>query len=339
MTFPDSRYSRQELFPGIGKEGQQMLRSSSAAIVGCGALGSLQAETLVRAGIGRLKIIDRDFVEPSNLQRQSLFTESDAMESLPKAVAAATRLKQINHEVEVIPMVADLSADDQGLLDDIDIILDGTDNFQTRYLLNDLSWKNSIPWIYGACVASSGLSCAFVPDSFPCLRCLFETEPPVGTGQTCDTAGIIWPAVGAIVSFQIASAMKILTRKNVHPELLQLDVWTNHYHVVSLNSAKRADCLTCGTKVYPSLQKSAELHTTICGRDAVQIKPKGQPQLNLDSIYQRWQKVGSTTRNAFLVKLILSGNELILFPDGRALIKGTTDFTRARDLYSKYVGV
>jgi adenylyltransferase/sulfurtransferase len=339
MNDQNSRYSRQELFSGIGKEGQKLLRSASVAIVGCGALGSLQAEALTRAGIGSLQIIDRDFVEPSNLQRQSLFTEQDAEQCLPKAVAAAAHLRDLNQGVEVQAIVGDLSPDRESLLSNVDLILDGTDNFQTRYLLNDISWKNSIPWIYGACVASSGLACAFVPDSFPCLRCLFETEPTPGSGETCDTAGIVWPAVGSIVSFQIACALKLLTEKTLRPEFLQVDVWENRYRVVSIEAAKRPDCATCGTKVYPSLLKSQELQTSLCGRDAVQIKPHRIADVDLDSIHHRWQKIGSTTRNPFLVKLILKENELVLFPDGRALIKGTSDFVRARDLYSKYVGI
>ncbi len=333
-----SRYSRQELFAGIGQEGQERLRAATIAIVGCGALGSLQAEILTRAGIGKLKIIDRDFVEPSNLQRQSLFTENDAQQSLPKAVAAATHLRDLNSEVEVTPLVSDLSQDSSSLLEDVQLIMDGTDNFQTRYLLNDFAWKESIPWIYGACVSSTGVACAFVPDSFPCLRCLFETEPSAGAGQTCDTAGIIWPAVGAVVSFQIAAAMKILTGKALAPQLLQLDVWENHYHVVSLAAAKRSDCATCGLRLYPSFGKSAELNTSLCGRDAVQIRPGKQAAVDLDLVFERWQRIGNTHRNPFLVKLILNENELVLFPDGRALIKGTNDFTRARDLYAKYVG-
>jgi molybdopterin-synthase adenylyltransferase len=334
----DNRYSRQELFSGIGRNGQMKLRSACVAIVGCGALGTLQAETLTRAGIGRLKIIDRDFVEPSNLQRQSLFTEQDAEQSLPKAVAAARHLKDLNGEVEIVPMVSDLSPDSISLLDGVQLILDGTDNFQTRYLLNDFSWKSGTPWIYGACVSSSGVAGVFVPDSFPCLRCLFETEPAAGSAQTCDTAGIIWPAVGAVVSFQIAAAMKILTEAGIAPELFQVDVWQNHYHVVSLSKAKRSDCETCGKRTYPSFGKNAELNTSLCGRDAVQIRPGKQAQLDLDSVFERWQKIGIARKNPFLVKLILENNEVVLFPDGRALIKGTNDFTRARDLYSKYVG-
>jgi molybdopterin-synthase adenylyltransferase len=333
------RYSRQELFPGIGREGQEKLRSASIGVVGCGALGSLQAEILTRAGIGRLKIIDRDFVEPSNLQRQSLFSENDAEQSLPKAIAAAMHLKELNREVEVLPLVCDLSQDNSSALDDVQLILDGTDNFQTRYLLNDIAWKTRKPWIYGACVSSSGVASAFVPDSFPCLRCLFETEPSPGSGQTCDTAGIIWPAVGTVVSFQITAALKLLTGTPVIPQLLQVDVWENHYHLVSLSSAKRSNCQTCGLRLYPSLDKSTQLHTSLCGRDAVQIRPRKQADLDLDSLFQRWQRIGLTQRNPFLIKLILKGNELVLFPDGRALIKGTSDFTRARDLYSKYVGI
>jgi len=335
----ENRYSRQELFSGIGPEGQKKVRSAAIAIVGCGALGTLQAETLTRAGIGRLKIIDRDFVEPSNLQRQSLFTENDADQSLPKAVAAAAHLKTLNSEVEVLPVVSDLSQDSISLLEGVQLILDGTDNFQTRYLINDFSWKSGVPWIYGACVSSTGVACAFIPDAFPCLRCLFETEPAAGSAQTCDTAGIIWPAVGAVVSFQIAAAMKILTGADVAPELFQVDVWQNHYHVVSLSKAKRDGCETCGKRTFPSFGKSAELNTSLCGRDAVQIRPGKEAQLDLESVFQRWQKIGTARKNPFLVKLILKNNEVVLFPDGRALIKGTSDFTRARDLYSKYVGM
>lgn len=333
-----SRYSRQEIFPGIGKEGQQKLRSASVAIVGCGALGSLQAEVAARAGIGGILLIDRDFVEPVNLHRQSLFTEEDARLSLPKAIAAANHIRLINAEVEVTPVVADLSCDNLSLLSDVRLILDGTDNFQTRYLLNDVAWKDNIPWIYGGCVASSGIASAFVPPDAPCFRCLFEAEPPPGTAQTCDTAGIIWPAVGAVVSYQMSAAFRILTGKHVSPKMLQLDVWEEQYFVVSVAKAKRADCATCRLRRFPSLEQRSSFETSLCGRDAVQVKPQSKAQLDLDAICAQWQKIGETYRNPFLAKLKSDNWEIVLFADGRALIKGTQDATRARDLYAKYVG-
>lgn len=334
-----NRYSRQEIFSGIGKEGQELLRKSSVAVVGCGALGSLQAEVMTRAGIGKLTIIDRDFVEAVNLQRQSLFTETDAEQSLPKAIAARDHLHDINHEVEIVPIVGDLNQENVSVLTGSDLILDGTDNFQTRYLLNDVSWKFEIPWVYGACVAASGVASAFIPQSFPCLRCIFESEPPPGSAPTCDTAGIVWPAVGTVVSYQISAALKILTGSTLSPELLQVDLWENRYSLISLDKAKRSDCPTCAFRKYPSLQKRSDFETTLCGRDAVQVKPESKGTVELDAIQRRWEKIGKSWRNPFLLKLILEENEIVLFPDGRAIIKGTNDATRARDLYAKYVGM
>ena len=333
-----SRYSRQELFPGIGKDGQSNLRAANVTIVGCGALGSLQAEVLSRAGIGNIHIIDRDFVEHSNLQRQALFTEEDAKNLVPKAVAARNQLQKINQDVEVRIDVSDLGPDNIDLLANTDLILDGTDNFSTRYLINDFAWKHKIPWIYGACVSSSGVACAFIPDSFPCLRCLFENEPPPGTAPTCDTAGIIWPAVGAVVSYQIAATFKILVGEEQPPEILQLDVWDNQYRTVSLEKAKRSNCATCGLREFPSLKQSSGFDTSLCGRDAVQIKPAQKARLDLQEFYNRWSRAGECIQNPFLVKLVLPENEIVLFPDGRAIIKGTVDISRARDLYAKYVG-
>src|SRR5262249_27938335 len=234
--------------------------------------------------------------------------------------------------------VADLSIDTLALLSDAHLILDGTDNFQTRYLINDFAWKQNIPWIYGACVASTGVAAAFVPPDFPCLRCLFESEPSPGSAQTCDTAGIIWPAVGAVVSYQMSAAFRLLIGRELRPKLYQTDVWEDHHHAVSLAKAKRAEGGTCGLHNFPSLEARSDHETALCGRDAVQIKPQHAAQLNLDEIAKRWQKVGETVRNPFLAKLKIQQAEIVLFPDGRALIKGTQDPVRARDLYAKYVG-
>ena len=334
-----SRYSRQELFGGIGKEGQRRIRESCVAIVGCGALGSLQAEVLARSGIGRLIIVDRDFVEPSNLQRQALFTEADAAQSMPKAIAAASHVKDINSEVDVKAHSGDLGPDNTELLAGAQLILDGTDNFQTRYLLNDIAWKSGVPWIYGACVGSSGIAAAFVPPSFPCLRCVFEAEPPAGSAQTCDTAGIIWPAVAMVVGWQITAALQLLTGKELTPKMLQFDIWEGYQHTVSLQKAKRPECATCGTRAFPALAERAEFETTLCGRDAVQIRPRHRRIVDFDALQSAWLRLGSVYRNPFLMKLQLEHHEIVLFPDGRAMIKGATDPTRARDLYAKYVGV
>ena len=334
----DSRYSRQEIYPPIGKAGQQKIGKAHIAIVGCGALGSLQAEVLTRAGIGFLTIIDRDFVEPVNLQRQSLFTEENARQSIPKAIAAAERLKEINSNVEVKPFVSDLNSDNVRLLSGVDLIVDGTDNFQTRYLLNDFAWKQRIPWIYGACVGSSAVACAFVPPDFPCLRCLFEAEPAAGSAPTCDTAGIIWPAVGTVVAYQVATAFQILVGHDLSAQLLQADLWQGYYHTVSLKNAKRPDCTTCALHLYPSLERATGFEIAMCGRDAVQIKPQSKGAIALDEVEERWKNIGVAYRNPFLAKLIIGENEIVLFSDGRAIIKGTQDPVRARDLYSKYVG-
>lgn len=333
-----SRYSRQELYKPFGKDGQRKLREATVVIAGCGALGSLQAEMISRAGIGRLILIDRDFVEYTNLQRQSLFRESDAERSIPKAIAAAERIREINSDVEVVPHVADLSPDSLSLCEAANLILDGTDNFQTRFLINDYCWKKTIPWIYGACVGASGAAAAFVPDSFPCLRCLFESEPPPGSAPTCDTAGILWPAAGTVVSYQMVQAFKILTGSPVSPQILHFDLWDDQNRIVGLGKAKRSDCETCGSRRYPALQQTAGMETSLCGRDAVQIRPQIRKHLDLDAIHERWLHIGKSYRNPFLIKLPMEKNEIVLFPDGRAIIKGTSDFSRARDLYAKYVG-
>jgi adenylyltransferase/sulfurtransferase len=298
----------------------------------------LLAEVLCRAGTGRIRIIDRDFVESTNLQRQALFTEQDALELIPKAIAAKNHLKEINGEVEINSEIADLSPETIHLLEGVDLIMDGTDNFHTRYLVNDFAWKNNVPWVYGACVGATGVACAFIPESFPCLRCLFEEEPPPGTAPTCDTAGIIWPAVGTVVGYQIGAAFKILTGQAQPAELLHFDIWENHYRTVSLEKAKRSSCRTCGSREFPALVPRSGYETSLCGRDAVQLKPQQNVTVDLQELYSRWNKIGECVQNPFLIKLILPENEIVLFPDGRAIIKGTVDPSRARDLYAKYVG-
>ena len=333
-----SRYSRQELFLPVGKDGQKKIRDSIVGIVGCGALGSLQAEVLTRAGVGKIILIDRDFVEHSNLQRQSLFDENDANQVVPKAIAAAKHLAEINKDVDVIPHVADLSVDNLDLLKTANLILDGTDNFQVRFLLNDYSWKQNIPWIYGACVGSTGTASAFLPPEFPCLRCIFESEPPAGSAPTCDTAGILWPAVGSVVSYQVTAAFKILTGNPITPQILQMDVWNGEHRLVSLSKAKRAGLFNMWADEISIIASSSSTGNCSLRKRCCSNQAGKNGIIEFDAIYQRWESLGTSRRNPFLIKLALAENEIVLFPDGRAIIKGTSDFVRARSLYAKYVG-
>jgi len=337
------RYSRQVLFPGIGELGQDKLRNSRVLLVGCGALGSVIAEILVRAGIGRLVLVDRDFIDESNLQRQSLFTEEDWRQSLPKAIAAARHLREINSDVEVCESVADVRASSvEGFAAGVDLILDGTDNFETRYLLNDVSVKHSIPWVYGACVGSYGLCLPILPGESPCLRCLVECLPPPGSSPTCDTAGILGPVVHLVAAFEAAEALKILSGslKQVSRKLISIDMWQNCVSQLDLGGGGRnRDCPACGRRSFEFLAGEHEDRTALlCGRNAVQIRrERGQPP-DFAGIAARLGAVSRVTFNEHILRAVTDGFELALFRDGRAIIKGTQDVELARRLYSKYVG-
>ncbi|MCL5006276.1 MAG: ThiF family adenylyltransferase [Acidobacteria bacterium] len=331
------KYSRQILFRPIGREGQEKLLASKAVLVGCGALGTAQANALVRAGVGALRIVDRDYVEESNLQRQGLFDEKDAAESLPKAVAAERKLRAINSDVHVEGLVVDVTSGNiEDLVRGYDIILDGADNFETRYLLNDVSVKLGIPWIYGAVVASSALTMTILPGRGPCLACVFP-GPPQGLHETCDTAGIIAPAVGWATSIQVTEALKLLLgRENqLHGSLFAFDVWENHAQQVR----PRIDpgCRTCGQRVFTYLEEGGPTHVTMCGRNSVQIHRRDSRGLDLKVLKARLEKFGPVKANDFLLKFSLEPYELTVFPDGRAIIKGTQDAAVARGLYAKYV--
>jgi len=340
------RYSRQILFEPIGQEGQERLRHASATVVGCGALGSALASLLVRAGIGRLRIIDRDFVEPSNLQRQTLFEEADAQELLPKAVAAERRLRAINSDVKVQGVVGDLTPDNaEELLRDSAVLLDGTDNFETRLLINDFAVKNSVPWIYAAVVSSHGLTMPIHPGESACLACLIEDGERDEDGATrraneptCDTVGVLGPAAGAIASMEAASAIKMLVGKSEAREarLIALDIWSARFQ--SLRIPRREECRACGERRFSYLEGEAQPRLTMCGRDSVQIHERRR-RLNLAALGQNLGASGGQVRqNDFLLRLEVPPYELTVFADGRAIIKGTRDPSVARSLYARYVG-
>jgi adenylyltransferase/sulfurtransferase len=332
------KYSRQILFQPIGTEGQEKLLQSKVVIIGCGALGTAQANALARAGVGRLRIVDRDFVEECNLARQLLFEESDAAENLPKAVAAERKLKRINSDVQVEGIVADAeSGNIISLVEGFQVILDGTDNFETRYLLNDVALKLGIPWIYAAVVASYAVTLTVLPGRTPCLACVFP-KPPQGMYDTCDTVGVIAPAVAWAASIQVTEALKILLGREaeLHGALLGCDVWKNSYQTV--RPRRDPQCQACGAREFVHLEAGEATHTTLCGRDAIQIRQRESRHLDLAALQARLQQFGPVRGNDFLLRCTLDGCDLTVFPDGRAIIKGTHDPAVARVLYAKYIG-
>ncbi|MDP6957263.1 MAG: ThiF family adenylyltransferase [Planctomycetota bacterium] len=333
------RYSRQILFPGIGKGGQEKLQASRVTVIGCGALGTSLCNLLARAGVGYLRIIDRDFVEANNLQRQVLFDEEDAAQALPKAVAAAAKLQKINSEIEIDPIVTDLRAGNiESLLADSHLVLDGTDNFETRFLINDACVKRNLPWIYGGCVGSYGMVLPVFPGETACLTCWLEDRPEPGSTATCDTAGVLNTIASTIAALQGNEAIKFLSgnRAEIFSGLTAIDLWKNSHQTMKV--PRRVDCDPCGKGIFSFLEKGEEsLATSLCGRDAVQIVPS-TTTLNLEELETRLESAGEVSRNDYLLQLRLQENELTLFPDGRAIVKGTNDPSRARSLYAKYVG-
>jgi molybdopterin-synthase adenylyltransferase len=337
------KYSRQILFPGIGADGQRNLIAASAVLVGCGALGTVVANLLVRAGLGRLRIVDRDFVELSNLQRQSLFEEADAREALPKAVAAERHLRSINSDVGVEAIVTDLIPENaRDLLGGFDLILDGTDNFETRLLLNDAAISLNTPWIYAAAVGSYGVTFTIRPGHTACLACLLEgREIPftLGTEDTCDTSGILNAASGVIASIEAAEATKLLAGKPeaLHGRLVSCDVWTGKFQ--SIRISRNADCRACGRRDFTYLNGNAQPHVTMCGRDSVQIH-QGNRNLDLGELGSRLAKASAAEvrNNTFLLRFRVPPYEMTIFADGRAIVKGTQDPAVARSLYARFIG-
>lgn len=339
------RYSRQMLFAPIGEAGQAKLLQARVAIVGMGALGTVLANHMVRAGIGFVRLIDRDFVERSNLQRQMLYDEADAAGSAPKAEAAAARLGAANSGVVIEPVVADLNfANAEQLLADVQLILDGTDNFAVRFLINDVSVKHGIPWIYGGAVSSRGVSHTVIPGETPCLRCLFDQPPARGTTETCDTAGVIGSIIHTVASHQAAEAFKLLVgaRQQLNRKMLHWDLWYNQYAAIDVSKARKADCPCCAKRQFEYLDASLEEDTiqTLCGRNSVQIQPVTPAALSLEEWAERLQPLGRVEKNPFLLKLHLDESlTLVLFPDGRMIVQGTEDPTVAKSLYSRYIGM
>ncbi len=330
------RYSRQILFPGIGEHGQEALLGSHVVIAGCGALGSFHAAALARAGVGRLTLIDRDYVESSNLHRQWLFEEEDAAQGLPKAAAAARRLARINSSVTVHPAIADLTAGNAGeLLGGADVILDGTDNFETRYLINDFAISRGIPWVYGAAVGSYGLTMPVIPGHGPCLRCVYP-EPPAGAQPTCETAGVLNVIVSAVASIQVADALRILTGAPLRPRITTFDVWKGGIRQIDAPD-RDPDCPTCGRGEFPYLEDVRRPPASLCGRNAVQISGIARP-LDLVELKTRLEPLGIVRANQYALRFQTGEYELTVFADGRAIVKGTDDTGIARSLYARYVG-
>jgi adenylyltransferase/sulfurtransferase len=336
----DTRYSRQELFAGIGAEGQRRIRGSTAVVVGCGALGSALAETMARAGVGGLRLLDRDFVEPSNLQRQSLFDEEDAAAGLPKAVAAQRRLARINSDVEIDARVADLVPENaSALLGGAGVVLDGTDNFETRFLVNDVCVRDGIPWVYGACVGAYGIALAVRPRVTPCLRCLLEDLPAPGSSPTCDTAGVIAPIVQVVAGIQGAEALKLLAGRPeaLLPGVATVDLWQGQFELMDLRG-RAPWCPACTEGRFDHAAGMGAPSAVLCGRDAVQLRAADGVRVDLPALAARLRGVADVRSNEYLVRFTADGKELVVFADGRAIVKGVSDISQARTFYAKYVG-
>ncbi|MBI4367986.1 MAG: ThiF family adenylyltransferase [Candidatus Omnitrophica bacterium] len=339
-----SRYHRQYLFNKIGEAGQRKLVESRITIIGCGALGTILVNTLARAGVGFIRIVDRDFIELNNLQRQVLFDENDIKENLPKAIAADRKIKQINSSIQIESIVSDVNYTNiERWVQDVDLVLDGTDNFETRFLINDACVKAKKPWIYGAVIGSHGLTMTIIPNETPCLRCVFESAPPPELTPTCDTAGIIATASAVIASLEATEAIKLLTgnAKEINRSLYSYDVWTRETKSFKLEGLREAtDCPTCKRQAFQFLTgDSAPKTTTLCGRNAVQITRPDRIKLDFKELAGRFEKTGEVKFNPFMFQAKIDGYEFSIFPDGRAIIKGTNDPAQAKTIYSKYIGV
>jgi molybdopterin/thiamine biosynthesis adenylyltransferase len=331
----NERYSRQILFREIGAEGQQRLLDSRVLLVGCGALGASHAEMLARAGVGKLRIVDRDFVENTNLQRQTLFSEDDAAERTPKAVAARKRIAAINSDIEVDAVIADVNHSNiESLIAGCDLVIDGTDNFQVRYLINDACVKLGVTWIYGAAVSSYGTTMTIIPGKTPCLQCIFDEMPDAGSAPTCDTAGVIMPVIATVSAVQVTEALKILVgdMASLHGSLMQFDLWANDRQRIRLDTPN-PDCL------FDFLDtETPEFSAVLCGRNAVQIAPPRPVTLDLEQLADRLQFAAAVNQNEYLLRFMSGDLEMTLFRDGRAIVKGTDDVAAARSMYARFVG-
>ncbi|HEY3447882.1 MAG TPA: ThiF family adenylyltransferase [Myxococcales bacterium] len=335
----DDRYWKQRLVSGFGDKGQDALRAAKVTLVGCGALGCGQAQLLARAGVGRLTLIDRDFVEFSNLHRQLLFDEQDALQAIPKAEAAARRLRQVNSTVEIVAKVADVTAQNvESLIEGADLVMDATDNIEARYVVNDACVKHGVPWIYGGALGVEGTVMAVLPGKGPCLRCLFDEPPPPGTLPTCDMLGVLNITPATVAALQVTEALKLFAGKPTFPGVIALDLFTSTFRTVKVE--KNPDCVCCGQRKFEFLEgNAASGATSLCGRNAVQIRPAGEHAIDLAALAARLATAGKVTNNGFLLRLELGEQTLHVFADGRAIVKGTDDPVAARAIYAKYVGV
>ena len=337
-----ARYSRQMILPGWGEEGQARLSQKSVTVIGCGALGSHIANHLTRAGVGRLRLADRDFVEYSNLPRQALYSEADAAAGLPKAVAAARRLRQVNSQVEIEPCIVDVNADTvEGLIAGADLVMDGADNFEVRYLVNEACVKHNIPWVYGGVLGTYGLTAAIVPGETPCLSCLLGPMPPPGSVPTCETAGVLGPAAGIIAALESVEGLKLLLdrRDALLKSLVVVDVWSGDFERIHTQRGP-ARCPVCDDGRYDLLHaEHGSLAAVLCGRNAVQIRPRPARSLDLAALAARLEGAVPATLSDYLLRMEVEGCQLTLFPDGRAIVKGASDPVQARALYARYVGV
>jgi molybdopterin/thiamine biosynthesis adenylyltransferase len=338
-----ARYARQIRFAPLGEDGQRRLSASRVLVVGCGALGSVLANTLARAGVGLLRIVDRDFVELNNLQRQVLFDERDVAAQLPKAIAAAEKLRVINSQITVEPIVADVTPENiVGLCDGVDLVVDGTDNFETRFLINDAAVKLGLPWVFGGCIGAEGQTMTIIPGETPCLRCVMAEPPPPGTSPTCDTAGITSPIINVIASIQAMEAMKILSgrRAAIRRVMTVLDLWDNTERQIKVAGLRESgDCRCCKHREFAWLDGGRGSRTAVlCGRNSVQVGGEPGQKLVLDAVAEKLAAVGTVTRNPFLVRAQIGEYLLTVFPDGRAIIGGTDDIVTARGVYAKYLG-
>jgi adenylyltransferase/sulfurtransferase len=336
------RYSRQIRFAPLGLDGQRRLQQGRVLVLGCGALGTAQADLLVRAGVGFVRLVDRDFVELSNLQRQSLFDEHDVAEALPKAVAAARRLARINSRITIEPVVADVAAETiRPLAHDVDVIVDGTDNFETRYLINDLAVESNKPWVYGGCLGAEGQTMTILPGDTPCLRCVMEEPPPAGAQPTCDLAGVLGPIIHAIAAIQALEVLKILAgrREAVQRGLILLDLWENRVKALKQAPRDPAGCPCCGRREFPWLHgHRAQRAAVLCGRNAVQINPPEPTSVDLAELAARLAPLGTVRQNPFLIRFTAEPYVLTCFPDGRTIVSGTDDPGLARSLVARYLG-
>ncbi len=340
----ESRYARQIRFPPIGEAGQSLLQNSHVLLVGCGALGSVIANTLTRAGVGKLRLVDRDFLEKSNLQRQVVYDEQDVASGLPKAIAAAKKLRRINSEIEIEAIVADVDASNiESLAANVDLILDGSDNFEIRFLINDVAVKHAIPWVYGGCLGADGQTMTILPGETACLNCLMlDGPPPPGTTPTCDSFGILAPIINVIASFQANEAIKILSgnRDAVSRKLNVISMWDNELRQLDISKLRdKVDCPTCKQRKFEWLSGERGSHSAVlCGRNAVQLSFPDRQPISLNELKSRLQSLGRVESNAFLLRFYVDEFVLTVFPDGRAIVSGTEEVSVARKLYVQYLG-